>query len=359
MSQSSSQVQLLNLISRPAFFVRDGVITCANSEARALLLTPGTDIGPYLLCGDEALEEVGQGSLCTALNFAGSLRQTAITAGEEGLLFLLDCREDEENLRVLALAAQQLRGPLDGLLGTAEVLMPAIAPEDPVSVNQVRRMYQSMLQLLRIVGNMSDAQQFFTSQTGQRDPIELGSFYEEIFQKVEALSEPLGVEISFRLPREDMLVYGDAQQLERCVLNLLSNALRFTPKGGFIRGQLHKTHRHVILRIEDSGEGLHEQVKDALFSRYRRSPGIEDSRFGLGLGLLLSRLIATKHGGALFIGPGREGGTEAALSISRKAPQQDTETLRTPLRRLDYTGHWDHTLVELSRELPLEAMDYL
>ncbi len=359
MNHSESQLQLLNLITRPAFYAGSGVITYANQAALAMVLTPGTALAPMLPFDPEELNKLTEGSLCTTLAVAGITHQVAVSPCEEGFLFLLDAQENMQSLRMLALAAQQLRVPLNELVGEMTQVFPQMQDASPEDYRRSRQMMQNMMQLLRIVGNMSDAQQYADQQAAFMEPVELGSLYDEIFRKVASLAESLGIHISFDQPKQAVVVWGDSQQIERCVLNLLANSLRFTPQGGTVHAQLQLAGRQAILRVQDSGEGLHEQIRSTLFDRYRREPAVEDSRYGLGLGLLLSRLIATNHGGALFIGPGRDGGTEAVLALPVRREDAGDHPICSMPCRVDYTGSWDHALVELSGVLPPEAMDYL
>ena len=100
------------------------------------------------------------------------------------------------------------------------------------------------------------------------------------------------------------------------------------------------------LTIEDSGSGIAETVRVNLFRRYQREPGIEDSRYGLGLGLAIVRTAAANHGGTVLISNGREGGTRITMTLAIR--QDDSTILRSPLLRPDYTGGFDHGLVELA-----------
>ena len=110
-----------------------------------------------------------------------------------------------------------------------------------------------------------------------------------------------------------------------------------------------------VLRVQDNGDGLHRQIQRDLFNRYRRSPAVEDGRFGLGLGLLLVRQTAALHGGCLLISEVPEGGTVAALFLQRNLPA--SSDLCSPLTAVDYAGCRDHGLVELSRELPAQLYE--
>ena len=87
-----------------------------------------------------------------------------------------------------------------------------------------------------------------------------------------------------------------------------------------------------------------------VFTRYQRQPGIEDSRFGIGLGMVLIRNAAAAHGGTVLIDQSQGSGTRVTLTI--KVQQNPSNTLRSPVLRVDYAGERDHCLLELSEILP-------
>ncbi|MFR8333251.1 MAG: sensor histidine kinase [Oscillospiraceae bacterium] len=216
-------------------------------------------------------------------------------------------------------------------------------------------MNQGLFQLLRIINNMADAEQYLTGNQPYREPTSMGSFFGEILEKSGALMGKAGVQLLYTPPHREGIGNLDRQKMERAVYNLLSNALRFTPKGGTIRVCLTLEGERAVLRIQDSGDGLHREIQQDLFNRYRRTPAVEDSRFGLGLGLLLVRQTAlapwrrTAHQRSPRGRHHRVPVLPAEPAGHRRPP--------LPLAGLDYAGCWDHGLVELSRELPLEVYD--
>lgn len=183
----------------------------------------------------------------------------------------------------------------------------------------------------------------------------MGSFFGEIAERASTLTAKAGVRLTYTPPTREGMGNLDRDMAERAFYNLLSNALRFTPKGKTIQVTLTLDRERAVLRVQDQGEGLHQEIQQDLFSRYRRAPSVEDGRFGLGLGLLLVRQTAALHGGALLISEAPEGGTIAALSFRRNLPASGA--FRSPMADLDYTGCRDHGLVELSRELPRDLYD--
>ena len=154
-------------------------------------------------------------------------------------------------------------------------------------------------------------------------------------------------------------VYGlvDAQLLERTLLNLLSNAVKFTPHDGNIHVSFTLRGKTLRLQVLDSGSGIAEHIKNDLFYRYLRQPGLEDSRYGLGLGMVLVRSFAAKHGGVVLVDKSEAGGSRITLTMSiRRNP---ADRLQTPMNFwMDYAGGRDHTLVELADCLSETCYDF-
>ena len=337
---------LLDLMIRPGFCVKDNRITYVNAAAQALLLSPGDDVLPLLLTGREEYAEFSEGCLYLKLALTKEGCGAAVVATEAGHLFLLDMEPDNGQLRSLALAARELREPLTGLMISAQQLM-----ADAEDRDQAARLNRSLHRLLRIVGNMSDAGHS-TSHTRQ-ETRDIPALLAEVFEKARTLADQAGLTLCYQGLDQEIMGLVDAQQLERAVLNILSNALKFTPKGGHIDAKLTRRGHMLSLSITDSGSGIAENIRSSVFSRYLRQPGIEDSRYGLGLGLVLVRSAAANHGGAVLIDHPAGKGTRVTLTLSVR---QSTEgTLRSPILQVDYTGEQDHGLLELADCLPWES----
>ena len=104
------------------------------------------------------------------------------------------------------------------------------------------------------------------------------------------------------------------------------------------------------LSICDRGSGISQNLLGSVFSRYLRQPCIEDSRYGLGLGMVLVRSAAANHGGAVLIDQPEGCGTRVTMTMAIR--QNTAGVLRSPVIRVDYAGEQDHALIELSDCLP-------
>ena len=347
MELKESQIGMLELILRPGFCVKDNLITEANSMAKALLLTEGTDVRTILATGKEEYASFEGG--CLYLKLALSSRGCGATVVRSGDcdVFILDQDSDDAELQVLALAAQQLREPLTSIMICAERLAPNASGE------HVARLNRGLHQMLRIIGNMSDAGR--CAAVSRQETQNIGDIFAEVFSKAQALLEHTGISLSFQNLTKEVLCLCDTEQLERAVLNMLSNSVKFTPKGGTIDAKLTLRGRMLQLTVVDSGSGIAEAVRSSVFSRYLRQPGIEDSRYGLGLGLVMIRSAAANHGGTVLIDQPKGKGTRITMTMAIRQDQDNL--LRSPVMRVDYSGERDHGLIELSECLPLHLYE--
>lgn len=325
----------LEQIPQSGFLVKDNRIFCVNQAAAAILLSPGQDFLPLLLTGSEEYAILQEGSLCLALSVGGISHDAVITRMEDFDLVILDQQEDPEEFRSMALVSMELRTPLMQAIHAAQQL----ETENPAAA----KMNQSLMQMLRMVSNMADISRYTASS--RMEVRDVDALLLELFEKAQVLLEGT-TQIIFEGMKQPVFSRIDSEQLERAVWNILSNCVKFMPKGGRIHAKLTRQGRMLRLTIEDSGSGIAEQVRNTLFQRYLRQPGIEDSRYGLGLGLAIVRTAAANHGGTVLIGSSREGGTRITLTMTIR--QEEDTLLRSPLLRPDYTGGFDHGLVELS-----------
>lgn len=348
MEEKKEQLGLLDMILRPAFSVKENRIETVNSAAQALLILPGTDVRPLLLTGQDAYEAFDGGCLYLKLNLSAKGCGASVVRQEDCDVFVLDQESDDAELRCLALAARELREPLTSVMISADRLIASNSTSEHTA-----RLNRGLHQMLRIIGNMSDAGR--STLSSQQETRNLSSLFSEIFEKAQGLLAHSSIHLTYQGLSEDVFSLADGEQLERAILNILSNAVKFTPKGGTIQVQLTRRERILRLSITDSGSGMAETVRSTIFHRYLRQPGIEDGRCGIGLGMVLIRSAAANHGGAVLIDQPAGMGTRITLTM---AIRHSTDTvLRSPILRVDYAGEREHGLIELAECLPVSVYE--
>lgn len=348
MEAKKDRFGMLDLMIRPGFCVKENNIVQVNSAAEALLLTPGTDIRTLLLTGKEEYETFESGCLYLKLNLSSKGCGASVTKMDGYDVFVLDQETDDGELRAMALAARELREPLTSVMISADRLLPLA---DSEAKDHAARLNRGLHQLLRIIGNMSDAGHCVS--VSRQETRNLREIFAEIFEKAQTLVEHTGIRLHYQGLSEEVFGLADAEQLERAVLNILSNAVKFTPKDGSIDASLTRHGRMLRLSVLDSGSGIAENVRSSIFHRYLRQPGIEDSRYGIGLGMVMIRSAAANHDGTVLIDQPDGKGTRITMTL---AIRQSTEgVLRSPVMRVDYAGERDHGLIELADCLPIDA----
>lgn len=344
MEQMKDSPGLLELLPHPGFLVQENIIVRVNAPAAAMQVAVGTPISELLdSCREDYLAFSGD-CLYLTLSLSGISMGACVLRMEEGDVFLLDDGQEDAVLQSMALASRQLRLPLSNVMASAENLFSHL-PESPETREAAARLNRGLYQLLRLVGNMSDADSSLTRQ----ETLSMGGVFDEIFEKAGILCQQAGFCLDYSGLKEDLFALADRQQLERAVYNLLSNAMKFSPRGSTITARLTRRGCRLYLQIQDSGES--PRPAD-LFHRYLRQNTLEDSRFGIGLGMVLVRACAANHGGTVLIDTPETGGTRVTMTMTLR---QNTDTvLHSPILRVDYTGGRDSALVELSQQLPWE-----
>lgn len=340
---------ILDLMDRPAFCVDGGVIRAANDAARSRMLSPGENVFPLIRTGAREYEAFSSGCLYLTLCIGDETCGASVTRLGDQDVFTLEKSDGDLTLKAYALAAQELRQPLSQLLAVSDQLFPALEdPENGSTAEQIARMNRSLHQLLRLVGNMSDAATAGAARMELRD---VTAVVQEIIDHATPLCQSAQVTLSFENHPVPVYSLLDSQKLERAIYNLLSNSLKHMSPGGEIAVQLKRRVNTLYLTVTDSGDSARSGLSAGMFSRFLREPGMTDGRSGLGLGLTLVRAAAAAHHGALLLDQTSSGGVRATLSFPI---QQDSGSLRSPSLHIDYAGERDHGLIELSESLPYQ-----
>jgi signal transduction histidine kinase len=115
---------------------------------------------------------------------------------------------------------------------------------------------------------------------------------------VEFLARSLGVKIV--KPNNDSLIFGDERRLVRVLINLISNAIKFSPRGSTVVVALKNLGAATEVTVADQGPGIPEEDRELIFEKFRQSKS-ESSVKGTGLGLAIAKLIVEGHGGVIGV----------------------------------------------------------
>jgi len=351
--EQHNTMDMLDLLTRPAFCVHNGVVVRTNKAAQTQLIEEGASIRDLLLTGQQEYDAFSGGCLLLTVNIAGVSRDASVVRMEHFDVFLLEEDTDHTELQALALAAQNLREPLSGIMTVAERLFPLLQQlDDPNAQDHAARINRGLFQMLRILGNMSDADRYRSNILFCQETHDAADFMQNLLDQITASTSHTGIRIHFTNTAEPVYCLLDTEKLERAVYNMISNAMKFTPAGGTIDVSLTRRDEKLYLTVQDYGQGIPDNQRSSVYYRFRREPGLEDSRQGIGLGMVLIRAAALAHNGTVLIDHPEERGTRVTMTLEIR--HSDGRSLRSPSLRVDYAGEWNHSLIELSECLPAE-----
>ncbi len=354
MEKTEDVFAMLDLLERPAFCVKEGTILRINPAAKNLLLEAGTQVASLLVTGAQEYSQFEDGCLYLTVKVADTLRGADVTRVNGVDIFTLEQDTEQAELQAMALAAQELRQPLAGVMTVADRLFPiAAAEEDPALQDHVARINRGLFQILRIVSNMSDAYRYCTDTAPRMETRNITAVFEEFFANNGPLIAMAEIELKYEGPTEQIYGLVDTEKLERAVSNLLTNAVKHSTRGGVIEARLVRRNGMLWLTVKDGGRGVPPALRGSVYSRYRRSPGVEDGSQGIGLGMVLIRSAAAIHGGTVLMEQSEQTGSRVTMTMAIR--QSRDSVVKAHRFQVDYAGERDHRLIEFAEILPPSA----
>lgn len=351
MERSDYTIQTLNLIPQPAFCVHGGFITGANTAAAQRQFCVGTAVDGLLVTGKEEYAAYSGGTLSLTLCAANTTYRAYVVRIEDCDVFRLEPEEDQSGLSVMSLAAQALREPLAGIMTVTDRMLDDGTQPDPAMRQQLGQINRGLFQLQRLIGNMSQAGQYSSGKCVSRlETRNLRAVFDELFEKTASIAEHTNRKICFTGLTQDVYSLADTELLEQAVYNLLSNAIKFSPEGGSITAKLTRNGNKLLLTVQDDGLGIDQALRSSVFTRYQRQPGIEDGRYGIGLGMTIVCAAAHAHGGTVLMEQPDGEGARFTMTIAIR--QSKGGAVRSPIMTIDASGGYSRELIEFSDVLP-------
>jgi heavy metal sensor kinase len=307
----------LNARGEVEYFIRAGYVTedirrAERKLAGALLVTTalaliGASLGGMLLT-TRALRPVDRltraARAITAHNLTERvevpLGQDELTRLAETFNHMIARLEDafERERRFTDEAAHELRTPLAILRSDLE-----IALRRERSVEDYRQVLRRCLDEVLRLGRLTDDLLLLARSASGRlaldlAPLRLDALCRDVLEQMHPIAEARRLDLVLEDSGEALPVCGDPRRLRQLLLNLLDNALKFTPPGGRVILRTSRTTTHARLEVEDTGRGIPAEDLPHIFERFSRRPSEETT--GAGLGLAISRWIVEAHGGRLW-----------------------------------------------------------
>ena len=254
------------------------------------------------------------------------LEAVVLPGSDEWLLVLIQSRQSleaqqQQQERWVSDVAHELKTPLTALMLVADRLEQAVPSEDLVLVERFQRELQRLKLMVEDLLELSRLENCLPQDASGYVPIRLEDLVDNAWSSIRPLADNRSVRLSLECSDQGLLL-GDQRRLYRAVLNLLDNALRYSPDDDTVDVRILSSGAWWILRIRDHGSGLSESDLKRMFQRfYRGDPSrVRSARSGSGLGLSIVQQIAVNHGGRVEAGNHPDGGACLELLLPKEHP---------------------------------------
>lgn len=211
-------------------------------------------------------------------------------------------RVDEMKRQFVSTVSHELRTPLTSIAGSLGLLAGGGGgqlPERPARLIAIA--HANSQRLVRLINDILDMEKLESGQMSlAMEAIDLRELAEKSIESVRGFAETLGVDLRLN-DGEAALIRGDADRLIQVVVNLLSNAAKFSPSGGEVTVAVRPELRVARLSVRDHGPGIPDEFRARIFSKFAQADSSDTrAKGGTGLGLAIAREIAERHGGRLW-----------------------------------------------------------
>lgn len=219
----------------------------------------------------------------------------------------------------LAMLSHELRNPLGAILTATHVLQ-GTSTDETIRSEARQVIQRQALQMARLLDDLLDVSRIAQHKIQlQTETQVLNEILTEAAQSCQPLMDRAGVELQVELGEEKVFVRGDAVRLQQVAVNLLTNAAKYTPRGGKVQLLLATEDSDAIVSVRDTGIGIDADKLESIFDLFVQGHNTLDrTSGGLGVGLTLVRNLVELHGGnvvAVSAGPGH--GSEFIVRLPR------------------------------------------
>ena len=307
-------------------------ITYANPTAISMLALPDAYIGKALIEINRIPELqalLKRAEQTETIAFAeiqlGNLREpeaevtvVPVSAGQEYIIVIHDVTKERQLERIradfVANVSHELRTPLTTIRGYAETLLSEDSVRTKTGEQFIVKILNHSARLTRLISDLLELSRLELGEVElKRAPCHLNTFYEPLLDVFEPLLEESGLVLKWEIPEKLQKVNVDQQLFMQVFVNLIDNAIKYTPDGGELTVSAEISSREetegsntvsdeIILSVEDTGIGIPMESQPRVFERfYRVDEGRAREMGGIGLGLAIVKHIVLSHNGRIWL----------------------------------------------------------
>ncbi len=232
------------------------------------------------------------------LEIAKQLAHRAAIALDNAMLYEQVVEASRAKEKFLAMLAHELRNPLTPIRNSLPIL--AAKGEDDYDIKDISQIMERQIATMsRLLDDLFDVARITEGKIQFRmETIDLLPVLEHAAHTLRPEFERKGFNFSYRFTEGPLMVRADKVRIEQVVVNLLNNAAKYTPPGGYISLECARSDGEAIIRVRDTGKGIPPSMLQKIFQLFIQvDQSIDRPEGGLGLGLTLVKMLVERHGG--------------------------------------------------------------
>jgi PAS domain S-box-containing protein len=294
---------------------KDGTTFWANVTITALRADAGQLLGFAKLTRD-----LTQAKRAEAMETANQQREEMLDAERNARMVAQRATRLKDEF--LATLSHELRTPLSAILGWTQLLLRPDASKGPEEQKRaIEIIDRNARAQVKLIDDLLDLSRVMTGKLRlDLHQVSLGSIVEAAVDSARPSADVKGIRLKAILSSNQDIVSADSARLQQVVWNLLTNAIKFTPKGGQVQVLLQRVNSHLELSVSDTGVGIPANYLPHVFDRFSQKDSSTTRAFGgLGLGLAIAKQLVELHGGSIraaSLGEGRGATFSVQLPLS-------------------------------------------
>ena len=233
----------------------------------------------------------------------------------------------EQRTDLTRMIVHDLRNPLTTLSSTISLLEAQLLPENGHSApttDLLQTADRGVADMLDMVDSLMDINRMEAGhEVVEAEAMRLPPLAAQVVERLQPWAQERHIQLAFETsPDELPAVWGDAEILRRVLINLLDNALKFTPSGGTVNGRFHADpntipgyESGIVCTIQDTGPGIPPEAREQVFERFTRTNQGGAPIRGTGLGLTFCKLVIEAHNGRIWVEDNPAGGSQFVFTL--------------------------------------------
>lgn len=350
--------RIMNISPLAQMLFSGETLVAASPEARRIL----PSIQPGILAEEVFGAAVadfrrfqGSGSILFPADLAGFQCDVTVTDWDGSSLATIAPTFQTQNAATMLSVAEQVRQPMAAVMAVTPKILPELEklPDRNLMI-RASELNKGLYSILRITANLE-------LYAGGRiilhqSQVELGSWLQRLVDELIPLFQEADRKLEFQRPDGCCLCSLDERHMQQALLNLISNAIKFSQPGGTVTLSFQRSGSQVWIAVRDHGIGIPADQMGLVFHRSEHRGMLPDPLWGIGMGLPVARNIVEAHGGRLMLESQENVGTSVYVSLEART-DPDQCMLRSPVQLPADCSGINQVLVGLADVLPASVFD--